>query len=70
MKLTKNIGKIWFIAFRSLSLLQTVIRKLPFCIYTVFIEVCLMQIKNDENKKTQLSVIDKLFTYFEQRGKK
>lgn len=70
MKLTKNIGKIWFIAFRSLSLSQTVIRKLPFCIYTVFIEVCLMQIKNDENKKNQLSVIDKLFTYFEQRGKK
>lgn len=29
-----------------------------------------MQIKNDENKKNQLSVIDKLFTYFEQRGKK
>lgn len=29
-----------------------------------------MQIKNDENKKKQLSVIDKLFTYFEQRGKK
>lgn len=70
MKLTKNIGKIWFIAFRSLSLSQTVIRKLPFCIYTVFIEDCLMQIKNDENKKNQLSVIDKLFTYFEQRGKK
>lgn len=70
MKLTKNIGKIWFIAFRSLSLSQTVIRKLPFCIYTVFIEVCLMQIKNDENKKQQLSVIDKLFPYFEQRGKK
>lgn len=70
MKLTKNIGKIWFIAFRSLSLSQTVIRKLPFCIYTVFIEVCLMQIKNDENKKNQQSVIDKLFTYFEQRGKK
>lgn len=69
MKLTKNIGKIWFIAFRSLSLSQTVIRKLPFCIYTVFIEVCLMQIKNDENKKTNYQ-LDKLFTYFEQRGKK
>lgn len=70
MKLTKNIGKIWFIAFRSLSLSQTVIRKLPFCIYTVFIEVCLMQIKNDENKKKTNYQLDKLLTYFEQRGKK